>query len=171
MFSMTDVKELNNLELMVYNYIVANHTAVETMTIRQLASKTHVSTTTVLHFCEKMGYSGFSEMKYALKIDRQQRVPHTQPYQVGNEIEGFLQKVDDPDFAVILQTATQIILTARNLYFWGIGTSGSLAQYGAHYFSNLGSYALAITGPFPQPVFPACGGDCFVSIWRNGTNA
>ncbi|MIV05195.1 MurR/RpiR family transcriptional regulator, partial [Salmonella enterica] len=43
--------ELNDTELDIYNYIVANLDKVVYMRIRDLATEAHVSTTTILRFC------------------------------------------------------------------------------------------------------------------------
>lgn len=51
--------ELNDTELDIYNYIVANLDKVVYMRIRDLATEAHVSTTTILRFCRKFGCNGF----------------------------------------------------------------------------------------------------------------
>lgn len=57
LFDAQQVQALNELELLVYRYIVAHPNTVPFMRIRELAAEAHVSTTTVLHFCKKMGYT------------------------------------------------------------------------------------------------------------------
>ncbi len=51
MFSHAAVASLNNLEMMVYHYVIKNRDKVMYMTIRELAEAAGVSTTTVLRFC------------------------------------------------------------------------------------------------------------------------
>lgn len=46
--------ELNDTELDIYNYIVANLDKVVYMRIRDLATEAHVSTTTILRFAENL---------------------------------------------------------------------------------------------------------------------
>lgn len=41
--------------MLVYQYVMEHRFAVPYMRIRELATEAHVSTTTVLHFCKKMG--------------------------------------------------------------------------------------------------------------------
>lgn len=67
MFDSQKVKELNELELIVYTFIVENMDRVGGMTIRDLSESCHVSTSTILRCLNKLGYSGFTEFKYALK--------------------------------------------------------------------------------------------------------
>ncbi|EIS31404.1 MurR/RpiR family transcriptional regulator, partial [Yersinia pestis] len=54
MFTYKEISTLNELELIVYNYIIKNTDKVMYMTIRELADASGVSTTTVLRFCKKM---------------------------------------------------------------------------------------------------------------------
>ena len=67
MFTAQELKSLNELEMLVYQYVTEHRSAVPYMRIRELATEAHVSTTTVLHFCKKMGCEGFSQFKWKLK--------------------------------------------------------------------------------------------------------
>jgi DNA-binding MurR/RpiR family transcriptional regulator len=53
MFTHSAIASLNNLEMMVYNYVIKNRDKVMYMTIRELADAAGVSTTTILRFCRK----------------------------------------------------------------------------------------------------------------------
>ena len=68
MFRCQEIKSLNELELEVYNYIVRHQEQVVEMKIRELAEAAHVSTTTVLRFCKKVGCNGYSEFKLKYKM-------------------------------------------------------------------------------------------------------
>ncbi|MDU3304384.1 MAG: transcriptional regulator, partial [Enterobacter ludwigii] len=50
MFTHAAIASLNNLEMMVYNYVIKNRDKVMYMTIRELADAAGVSTTTILRF-------------------------------------------------------------------------------------------------------------------------
>ena len=49
LFTPQQIKNLNELELLVYQYIIEHPNTVPFMRIRELAAEAHVSTTTVLH--------------------------------------------------------------------------------------------------------------------------
>ena len=55
LFSPHQLGNLNEPEMLVYRYIMEHPNTVPFMRIRELAAEAHVSTTTVLHFCKKMG--------------------------------------------------------------------------------------------------------------------
>ena len=67
-FKCEQIKDLNDLELEVYNYIMRHQEKVLEMKIRELAEASHVSTTTVLRFCKKVGCNGYSEFKVKYKM-------------------------------------------------------------------------------------------------------
>ena len=69
MFSHAAVASLNNLEMMVYHYVIKNRDKVMLcMTIRELAEAAGVSTTTVLRFCRKLQCEGYSEFRVRFKL-------------------------------------------------------------------------------------------------------
>lgn len=68
MFNYETVQSFNDLELMVYKYILSHTNEVKYMTIRELAEAVHVSTSTIVRFCKKNGCDGYSEFKAQLKI-------------------------------------------------------------------------------------------------------
>lgn len=68
MFSHSAIASLNNLEMMVYNYVIKNRDKVMYMTIRELADAVGVSTTTILRFCRKLNCDGYSEFRVRFKL-------------------------------------------------------------------------------------------------------
>ena len=55
MFAYEEIKQLNDLEMLVYDYVMKNKKQITFMTVRELAAAVHVSTATVVRFCKKMG--------------------------------------------------------------------------------------------------------------------
>ena len=152
MFPYERVKLLNQLELSIYKYIIAHPAEVADMTIRQLAKKSHVSPTTILRFLRKMNFDGYSEFKYALK--RQQKIEVEEPSQQQLvPMNQFFDQVNDDHFLNKINQAAQFIIDADTSLFFGLGTSGSLSQYGARLLANYGIYTLNFTDPFqPKPL-------------------
>lgn len=138
---------LNELELLVYRYIMEHPNTVPFMRIRELAAEAHVSTTTVLHFCKKMGCDGYAQFKWKLKeqtgTNQEGHLPDTL-----NELQNFLWRVGTPEYDAALDEAAGMIARAEQVFLVGIGNSGSIAEYGARYLSNLGKFALSVTDPF-----------------------
>ena len=53
MFSYEVLNSLNDLEMLVYNYVLEHKEEIKYMTIRELAEGVHVSTSTIVRFCSK----------------------------------------------------------------------------------------------------------------------
>ncbi len=146
MFSVEQIQSLNDLEKEVYEYVMKNPSAVSYMRIRELAEQAHVSTSTVLRFCKKIGCNGYSEFKVKLKnyLNRQSR--GAIPDDVTENID-FLKKSVTKEFDEKLEYLAGIIAGAGNICFVGSGMSGIVAKYGARYFSSMGKFCLSIDEP------------------------
>ena len=53
-FAYSQVENLNEAEMCVYNYVVKNLKHILNLSVRELADEVHVSTATVMRFCKKM---------------------------------------------------------------------------------------------------------------------
>ena len=154
LFDAQQVQSLNELELLVYRYIVEHPNTVPFMRIRELAAEAHVSTTTVMHFCKKVGCDGYAQFKWKLK-ERAGTGQETSLPDSLNELQNFLWKVGTPEYDAAMDEAAGMIARAERVFLVGIGNSGSMAEYGARYFSNLGKFSLCVTDPFyPITVTP-----------------
>lgn len=152
MFEWNQIESLNELEMRVYSYVLAHTNQVSQMKIRELAEATHVSTSTILRFCGKLGCEGYSEFRYRLKdVPRQDRPDRYQNY--AKQMIDFLQSVtNDSELELRLAQASHIICSAQRVIFYGLGSSGALCQYGARFFSNVGVYSVFMNDPFyPRP--------------------
>ncbi|MEY8710037.1 transcriptional regulator [Mangrovibacter phragmitis] len=147
LFNHAAIAGLNNLELLVYNYAIKNHDAVMYMTIRELAEAAGVSTTTVLRFCRKLGCDGYSEFRVRFKLYLSQAEPLPANFGTG-EIISFFNSVNNPEFDALLNQAVDIICHSERIIFVGASTSGSMAKYGARFFSNMGKFSNHIDDPY-----------------------
>lgn len=73
-----------------------------------------------------------------------------------SELQTFFWRVGTPAYQEKLENAAAIIARMERIFMVGIGNSGSIASYGARYFSNLGKFALCVSDPF----YPITLADC-----------
>ena len=59
--------ELTRAEYRILSYLIDNPSQIGKLTIRQLAEVNFVSTTTIMRLCQKLGFSGYSELVYYCK--------------------------------------------------------------------------------------------------------
>lgn len=156
MFTAEQVQSLNELEREVYEFVMRNQSRVQYMRIRELAAGAHVSTSTVLRFCNKMGCGGYAEFKLKLREYRSRQEGRTPLPDDVMEIVDFLKKTVTEDFEDRLEELVEIIAHASNIFFVGSGMSGIVAKYGARYFSSIGKFCLYIDEPhYPTGWFSA----------------
>ncbi|MCM3238486.1 MurR/RpiR family transcriptional regulator [Heyndrickxia oleronia] len=147
MFTNEMITSFNELEISLYNYIIKNSEKVIYMRIRELADQTHVSTSTILRFCRKINCDGFSEFKVKLKLylDRkeQSNLKSTKYF-----LSEFVERTMKGNFEAFIQDTAELVAKSGKVIFFGTGSSGILAEYGARYFSSLGKFASFIKDPF-----------------------
>lgn len=147
MFSYDEIQKFNETEIIIYKYIIANLEKVPYMTIRELANDIHISTSTLLRFCNKNGYNGYSEFKEA--ISREINILKVQPpLDDLKELNLFFQRTNSSAFETKISFAVEKIKTSDYLIFIGNGSSGALAKYGARLFSNMGKFSVALEDTF-----------------------
>ncbi|AQR97784.1 MULTISPECIES: MurR/RpiR family transcriptional regulator [Clostridium] len=147
MFNYEIIQSLNDLELMLYRYIMKNADKVVYMRIRELADEAHVSTTTILRFCKKVDCEGYSEFKIKLKM----HIQKNESNKINDDtsiIIDFFKKLDNSELEKKLNTLCDLIKAANNVIFIGTGTSGILCKYAARYFSSIGRFAMYIDDPY-----------------------
>ena len=93
-----------------------------------------------------MGCDGYAQFKWKLKEQAGTNQETTLPDTLS-ELQNFLWKVGTPEYDASLDEAAGMIARAERVFLVGIGNSGSMAEYGAQYLSNLGKFALSVTDP------------------------
>jgi len=147
MFTSEKIASFSELEFMLYNYIILHAHKIVYMRVRDLAKETHVSTTTILRFCRKLGCDGFSEFKVKLKLHLEEKEKH-QLASTKHVAKEFLTRTLSQDYDESIDKISALIADAKHVIFIGVGSSGILAEYGARFFSNLKKFSLHIKDPF-----------------------
>ncbi|MCL2114463.1 MAG: MurR/RpiR family transcriptional regulator [Streptococcaceae bacterium] len=148
MFQPEQISKLNDLETLVFDFIIKSPEQVQQMTIRDLASHVHVSTSTIVRLCTKLGFEGWADLKFYLKNQTREKTPEEQHYDNMLEFNMFLRRMNTDAYQSRLNRAAQMISEADYTVFLGLGTSGSLSDYATKYFVNTGLRSFVITDPF-----------------------
>ncbi|YCI74966.1 MurR/RpiR family transcriptional regulator [Bacillus sp. R1-10] len=151
MFANEVIATFNELEMLLYKYIMKNKEKVVYMRIRDLADEAHVSTSTIMRFCRKLNCEGFSEFKVKLKLlidEKHEPTIKSSQYVLAE----FFERTQNKKFISKLEDTAGIISKTETVIFIGIGSSGTFAEYGARYFSSLGKFSMYIKDWFmPVP--------------------
>ena len=141
-FAYSQVENLNEAEMCVYNYIVKNMKHILNLSVRELADEVHVSTATVMRFCKKMGFSGFSELKYKTKefYEQQDKAENNEI----SDIAGFMEHIKSNDYLDKLKKAADLIRGADSFQILGLDVCRDIAKYTARRFCRAGVYCYGI---------------------------
>lgn len=143
MFSYDEIQKYNDTEMSIYKYIISNGDKIQYMTIRELAHEMHVSTSTILRFCNKNGFERYSDFKKSLNEEIATLNSH-QPLDDLQELSAFFMRTNSNAFEDKIFRAVEILKQADFVIFAGAGSSGTLAKYGARYFSNIGKFSVGL---------------------------
>ena len=91
MFSYEEIQKYSETDIRIYKYIVSDIDKIQYMTIRELAKELQVSTPTILRFCNKNNFDGYSEFKEALKKKLLYK-PHIRLWKICRNFLIFLQE-------------------------------------------------------------------------------
>jgi DNA-binding MurR/RpiR family transcriptional regulator len=148
MFQPEQIRKLNELETLVFDFIIKSPEQVQQMTIRDLAGQVHVSTSTIVRLCSKLGFDGWADLKFFLKNQSREKTAEEQHYDNMLEFNLFLKRMNTESYQARLNKAAEMIARADYTVFLGLGTSGSLSEYATKYFVNTGLRSFVISDPF-----------------------
>lgn len=143
MFSYEEIQKYGETDIRIYKYIVSNSDKIQYMTIRELAKEIDISTSTFLRFCNKNGFGSFSEFKEAIKTEN--ALMNTRPpLEDLQELSLFFTRANSSAFEEKISYAVEMVQKTDFIIFIGMGSSGTLAKYGARYFSNMGKFSIGL---------------------------
>lgn len=88
-----DKFDLNELEVSLLEYIKKNQKQLKNITIRQMAKDNFTSTSAIYRLCNKLEFSGYSDMIYHLSSNTHNNAP-AQKYE--NYLPHFIQLFEYP---------------------------------------------------------------------------
>ncbi len=148
-FSYQQIQSLNDTESTVFDYVTRNPEEVMKLNIRELSDRTFVSTATIIRFCKKMDCDGYSEFKTKLKMLYEQQMDFDHDNEI-RVLQDFFSHATSDEFQQTITDAVELLKNSE-ITFLGIGTSGTLGEYGARMFSNYGVFATSIKDPYYPP--------------------
>lgn len=130
--------KLTNSEQKVFTYIYANQQKVMKMKISDLAKETFTSKTVIINLAQKLGFDGFSDLKYFLKssmnLEEDNKVLEDLQYNLKQNIEKTFVVIEPELYRKI----TKEIINAKTIYVFARGTSKSAGYYLNHLLLTLG---------------------------------
>lgn len=137
------IQKFNGTEMMIYKYIISNAEKIPYMTIRELASEVHVSTSTILRFCNKIDCGSYSDFKVQFCRYMKEWADLIPGFDL-EQLLHYFQGTTTSAFEEKVLEGAKLIREAEMVIFVGLGSSGALARYGARFFSNFGKFSVGL---------------------------
>lgn len=147
-------KGFTKSEIKLGNYIASHNEEVIYDTLKALSENTSTSDATIMRFCKKMGYSGFSDLKISLaqeSIEVDQRANKETYYHVSSS--SLINAITQTEKLInqkSLDQAINLLTKARNIYLFGVGHSGESAKDYEKTWIRVGLITHAETDPHIQ---------------------
>jgi len=113
--------QLNENERRVLDQVIKNKRQFYNLTINEFANKNLVSKSFVIRLCKKIGYSGYSEFKYQLKLEVEKLVTQQTTQFIldstTNDLKETLRLIDSKK----LNYLSQLLYQAPHIYTYGTG--------------------------------------------------
>lgn len=146
-------EELTKSEKKVADFIVSSGEKVLHQTLLDIKKATMVGDATIVRFCQKLGYSGFSDLKIDIAKEgfHHSKTTNTSFIKtVENHLVSAIQETSKLADESKLEVAATLINQANNIYIFGVGSSGITAVDMESRFLRGGLQARAITDPHYQ---------------------
>ena len=151
---------LTSAERKVATYIIESPQEVTGLTVHQLAEKCEVASSAVIRFCKSIQLQGFAELKIELARElgsnREEKKSAVPSVEHESGTEGVVRKVfgagmqtlqdtlDMLDFSKV-KKMSEVLVRARHIFLFGIGTSSTVVTDAQYRLSQLGLWATACT--------------------------
>jgi len=154
----TNYNSLTKVEKKIADYIMANAEDVVKDSVADVATGSGTAKSAVIRFCKAVGFEGFSDFKVslAMELSKNKQLNYT-PYIDENDDAGrILDKVFAANVKTLHDTADKldrcmlksvidVLLKARSVYVYGIGTSAAMVKDFQYRLMLLGINAFCYT--------------------------
>lgn len=125
-------------DMLIYNTIINYPGIIERYTISQLAEFLNISTTAIMRFAKKLGYSGYSQLRFEyMKSSHIDQASDNNAMQYVKMITESFNRFSEIDQNVYTDLAREI-KTHKSVCALGIGKSGLVAEYMRYSFLRCG---------------------------------
>ncbi|OAZ17121.1 RpiR family transcriptional regulator [Lactococcus lactis RTB018] len=144
-------KTLTKSEKKIANYVLESPNHIIYGTMNDIKSEIHVGDATIIRFCQKLGFSGFSDLKIEIaKEDYSQKESQAKDSElffdekerkIVNSLETTKRKLS----IELLERSSALLSNASAIYIFGVGLSGITAKDLEAMFLRIGIQAKAIS--------------------------
>lgn len=140
-FTMVNDKraDLNKSENELLNFFIKNAHNIKDMKIKDVASNTFISPASIVRFCKKLGFSGYSELKNNLSFSLSNKDTTHRKNQIN--IFEDIEKTKDMINIDIIDGIIDLINKSTRVDFYGAGSSLMICKEISKKFKSLGLFS------------------------------
>ncbi|WP_162921766.1 MurR/RpiR family transcriptional regulator [Listeria costaricensis] len=117
---------LSSSEKKIFFFLNDHLESLRRLTVSEIAFENNVSSTTVIRTCHKLGFTGFSELKYQLAT---KQTPKDDPTELSQQFSRYItESIQEIDQGKILRLAKKIFYTPR-VYVVCLGMTKIIGEY------------------------------------------
>lgn len=136
-------EDLTTSEKKCLKYIIDNFEEIPYLNIRDFSDKAYISKTVIVNLSQKLGFSGFKELKYHISnqiyLNKQEKSQNSHSeLTVQEDLESRINKTLSLIVEKEINRSVQLILNAKNIFIIARGTSKSVGYYLEHLLFSLG---------------------------------
>lgn len=120
--------QLNDTDDTIVDYIRAHREEIMKLPIHKIAADLYTVPNTVMRFSKKLGYSGFSELKYSIRAESSGEGERTIGSQLLSGLPANIVKTLDIMDASVIKKAAAMMNRARCCIFAGVGDSSYFCE-------------------------------------------
>lgn len=130
--------------------LVENPEAITEMTLAEIARETNSSDASIIRFCKRLGYHGYTELKQAfMAVTSEKETVYDETVSSSDTIKDIMKKVFQSNMQTLQNTmvmandenyqeAVNALVTAKSIHFFGVGDAYAACQFAFMKFSRLG---------------------------------
>ncbi|GAA0737871.1 MurR/RpiR family transcriptional regulator [Clostridium oceanicum] len=133
---------LNKSESELLDFFIKNASNIKNMKIQDVASKTFISPASIIRFCKKLGFSGYSELKtnLSMSITDNDNLSISQGHNQINILKD-IEKTKDMINDSMIDQILNLLDNANKIDFFGAGSSEMICKEISKKFRTLGRAA------------------------------
>lgn len=141
---------LPRAEKAIASALLENPEAITHLTLAEIARESGSSEASIIRFCKRMGYDGYSSMKEDfIRALAEGMEIHSEDIKVSDDMKTILKKVYQSNVQMLSDTlvladdenyekALDALLKAREIHFFGVGDAFAVCQLAYMKFGRLG---------------------------------
>lgn len=136
-------QELTQSEQRAASFIMDNPSAMLELSLTETASKSGSSNSAIIRLCQKLGYAGFSEFRFAVRRqlmsnDSSSEIPSSSYQQLLDVYSRYINQIPMSIPGETLQKLALLITSARHICIWGTNRTYLSARHFSHRLSRIG---------------------------------